>query len=54
MDDRVKRLMRKAEEAADNGDIERADIYRILADQAAYHARKEAKMLSRIPVMKDQ
>lgn len=54
MDDRVTRLMDKAEAAADNNELEQAEGYRILAGQAAYLARKEAQMLSRIPVMEDQ
>lgn len=53
MDDRVTRLMDKAEAAAERGDIEQCEAFRILADQAAYHAHKEAKMLARIPVMEE-
>lgn len=50
MDDRVLRLMDKAEQAADRGDTEQADTFRVLAGQAAYFARQEVKMLNRIPV----
>ena len=53
MDDRVTRLMDKAEKACDNDEIEKSDTYRVLAGQAAYLARWEAKMLNRIPVMTD-
>jgi hypothetical protein len=48
MVDRITRLMDKAEQAADRNDLEQADSYRVLADQAAYHARKEVKALNRM------
>ena len=46
--ERVDRLLAKAEEAADRGDVNLADMYRVLADQAAYHAHKETKALNRM------
>jgi hypothetical protein len=48
MNDRVSRLQDKAEAAADRGDLEQAETYRILASQAAYFARKEAQALERM------
>ena len=47
MDDRVERLLTKAETAIDNGDTDTAEGYRILAAQVAYLRRKEAKVLER-------
>jgi hypothetical protein len=48
MNERVSRLQDKAEAAADRGDLEKAETYRILASQAAYFARKEAQALNRM------
>lgn len=48
MDDRVTRLMDKAEKAADAANLDQAETYRVLADQAAYHARKEARAIEKI------
>lgn len=45
--ERVDRLLAKAEEAADRGDVDLADMYRVLADQAAFHARRECRDLEK-------
>lgn len=49
MDDRVERLLNKAEQAIDHNDTDQADAYRILAAQVSYLRRKEARELDRIP-----
>ena len=51
MSDRVDRLLEKAEAAADAGDIDQADMYRVLADQAAFHAKREVKALKKLFAM---
>lgn len=48
MDDRVERLINKAEDAADEGNLEQSETYRVLAGHVAYLARKEAKTLNRM------
>lgn len=45
--ERVDRLLAKAEQAADRNDVDQADMYRVLADQAAYHARRETRDLEK-------
>ena len=47
MDERVERLLNKAEEAIDRNDTDQADAYRILASQVSYLRRKEARELNR-------
>lgn len=47
MDDRVDRLLTKAEEATDRNDLDQAEQYRILAGHVAYLRRKEARDMSR-------
>jgi hypothetical protein len=47
LDDRVERLLRKAEEATDRNDIDQAEMYRTLAGHAAYLNRKEARDINR-------
>ena len=48
IDDRVERLLNKAEDAIDRGELEQADTYRSLAGHVAYLRRKEARELDRI------
>lgn len=48
MDDRIERLLEKAEEAIDRNDTDQADAYRILAGNVAYLRRQEAKALERL------
>lgn len=43
MDDRVERLLNKAEEAIDRNDLDQAEAFRYLASQTAYLRRREAK-----------
>ena len=45
---RVDRLLRKAEEAAGEGALDKAEEYRQLADLAFYVERKQAKDLRRM------
>lgn len=47
INERVNRLLDKAEQAADRGDLDQAETFRILADQAAYLNRKEARAMER-------
>lgn len=47
MDERITRLMQKAEDAIDRGDNDQAESYRVLANTIAYHRRKEARELER-------
>ncbi|KTS90683.1 hypothetical protein NS183_07825 [Microbacterium testaceum] len=47
IDDRVERLLTKAEEATDRNDLDQAETYRVLAGHAAYLRRKEARDLNR-------
>ena len=47
LEDRVDRLITKAEQAIDRGDLEQADTYRVLASHVAYLRRKEARELDR-------
>lgn len=47
MDDRIERLLHKAEEAIDGNQLEQADSYRVLAGHVAYLRRREAKDLNR-------
>jgi hypothetical protein len=47
MDERIERLLNKAEEAIDRNDVDQADAYRVLASQTAYLRRKEAKALNK-------
>ena len=49
VDERVERLLTKAEEAIDRNDTDQADAYRVLAAQVSYLRRKEARELERIP-----
>jgi hypothetical protein len=49
VDERVERLLNKAEEAIDRNDTDQADAYRVLAAQVSYLRRKEARELERIP-----
>lgn len=46
LEDRVDRLITKAEQAIDRGDLEQADTYRTLAGHVAYLRRKEARELN--------
>lgn len=48
MDERVERLLNKAEAAIDRDDGDQADAYRVLAAQVSYLRRKEARELERI------
>ena len=48
LEDRVDRLLSKAEQAVDRGDLDQAESYRILASQTAYLRRKEARELDRM------
>jgi hypothetical protein len=47
MDERVERLLNKAEEAIDRNDIDQADSYGQLASRTSYLRRKEARELDR-------
>lgn len=47
MDDRVDRLLTKAEQATDRNDLDQAEQYRVLAGHVAYLRKQEAKMMSR-------
>jgi hypothetical protein len=47
MDDRVERLLNKAEQATDRNDLDQAEQYRVLASNVAYLRKQEAKMLAR-------
>lgn len=47
MDDRVDRLLTKAEQATDRNDLYQAEHYRVLAGHVAYLRRKEARDLER-------
>lgn len=47
IDERVERLLSKAEAAIDRNDTDQADAYRILAGHVAYLRRKEAQELNR-------
>ena len=49
VDERVERLLNKAEAAIDRDDTDQADAYRVLAAQVSYLRRKEARELERIP-----
>lgn len=53
MDDRVERLLTKAETAIDQNNIDQADAYRILAGHVAYLRRKEAKAMDRTLTVAD-
>lgn len=48
MDNRVSRLLDKAEAAADEGEIEKSDQYLSTASLAAFIAHREVRMLERI------
>lgn len=47
MDERVERLLNKAEQATDRNDLDQAEQYRVLAGHVAYLRRKEARELDR-------
>lgn len=47
MDERVERLLGKAEEAIDRNDTDQAEAYSVLAARVAYLRRREAKQLER-------
>ena len=47
MDDRIERLLNKAEEAIDRNDIDQAEQYADLATRVFYLRRKEARELER-------
>ncbi|MEW1705969.1 hypothetical protein AB0230_01900 [Microbacterium sp. NPDC089190] len=47
LDDRVERLLAKAEQATDRNDLDQAETYRVLAGHAAYLSRREARDLNR-------
>lgn len=47
MDERIERLLNKAEEAIDRNDTDQAESYRVLAGHVSYLRRKEAKALNR-------
>lgn len=47
MDDRTRRLIDKAEKSIDLNDLEQAEAYRVLANAAEYHRRREVKELNR-------
>ncbi len=49
VDERVERLLNKAEDAIDRNDTDQADAYRVLAAHVSYLRRKEARELERIP-----
>jgi hypothetical protein len=48
MDERTERLLNKAEQAVDNGDIDAADTYSALAYRHNFLRRQEAKELRRM------
>jgi len=48
LDDRVDRLLTKAEQAIDRGDLDQAESYQGLAGQIAYLNRREARDLERM------
>ncbi len=48
IDDRVSRLLDKAERAIDDNNIEQSDAYASLASRARYIRAKEAKDLARM------
>ena len=48
MDDRIERLLQKAETAIDGNNIDQADAYRQLAGHIDYLRRREAKQLARM------
>lgn len=47
MDERVERLLNKAEEAIDHNNTDQADAYAALASRVSYLRRKEARELER-------
>lgn len=47
MDERVERLLNKAEEAADRNDLEQAETFATLAGHVSYLRRREARELER-------
>lgn len=47
LDDRVDRLLTKAEDAADRNDLEQAETFRTLAAHVAYLNRREARDIER-------
>lgn len=47
MDERVERLLEKAEAAIDRSETDNAEAYAMLASRVSYLSRKEAKMLNR-------
>lgn len=47
LNERVNRLLDKAEQAADRGDLDQAETFRTLAGHAAYLNRKEARDMER-------
>jgi hypothetical protein len=47
MDERIERLLDKAEKAVDEDNIDAADTYAALASRVSYIRRKEAREMSR-------
>lgn len=47
MDERVERLLQKAEEAIDRSETDNAEAYAMLAARTAYLRRKEAREMNR-------
>ena len=47
MDERIERLIQKAETAIDQNNIDQAEAYRVLAANVNYLRKQEAKALNR-------
>lgn len=47
MDERIERLLQKAEEAIDRNDADQADSYAMLASRVSYLRKQEAKAMNR-------